>query len=383
MPAYQIAIFALMLAALVAGAVLVIGFKVVSRRTSRGGEPIVVKDTEGNLGVEGLPKGWAQDDATRLKVSAPFVYGFKRESPEGYVVLGRTEYAKGRAPRGTEMRRDLEAPFRKLFTRYEEEPPPDNVWLGQPVGPRHGFKFRAPSGDGLVWQGEAYTVAHQGIAYFWLGWCGEGDFDKLQPEFADFRNRCKLLGLRGDWRETVAREVQYKGATVPYTFTDAEDAWKEVPIDADKKERPELDRGLRIIHTTRGERNALPDVAELRVYLLDGAGDPLSRAREYVQNLWTNHLKSANDQLPAPTFTERTGEPEGDPLTKGGAPVVRLDSAVIDPGTKKVVASSESRLIVLSAVRVGDKIVVLHCWCESAKRNVFEWRFVQIASSLR
>lgn len=380
---YQVFILAGIAAALMAGTALVFIFKFMYRNTNTGGGGNALKDPDWNFSIEGLPKGWSQDDPTRLKVSSPYAYGFKRENPEGYVVVGRAEYAKGRAPRGTEMRRDLESPFRKLFTKYEEEPPLETTWMGQTIPPRQGFKFRAPSSDGLIWQGEAYAVSYKGIAYFWLGWCGESDFDNLKGDFAAFRGRFKLLDVRNDWRETVAREVDYKGATVPYTFTDAEDIWKEEPIDAQKKELPELDRWLRINHTPRGDRKALSDDADLRVYLVEGGGDPLQTARDYVQNLWTNHVKAANDQLPAPTFTERTNEPEGDPLPKGPTPIARLESMVVEPGTKKVIASSESRLVVVSGIRAGDKTVVLHCWCEYAKRGVFESRFVQIASSLK
>ena len=98
-----------------------------------------------------------------------------------------------------------------------------------------------------------------------------------------------------------------------------------------------------------------------------------------------NRLNDSGAMLPPPTFTELTGEIQGDQSggPKGPTPVVRLESRVIDPTTKKVLAASESRLIVVSGVRVGDKTVVLHCWCELAKREVFESRFVQIASSLR
>ncbi|HEY1189298.1 MAG TPA: hypothetical protein VGE74_16720 [Gemmata sp.] len=380
---YQLFILAGIAASLMAGTALVFIFKLMSRKTSSAGRESSLKAPEWNFSIEGLPKGWTLDDTTKLKVSSPYAYGFKRENPEGYVVVGRTEYAKGRAPRGTEMRHDLERPFRKLFTKFEEEPPLEATWMGQPVGPRLGFKFRAPSSDGLIWQGEAYAVSFKGIAYFWLGWSGESDFDNLKDDFAAFRNRFKLLDLRSNWRETVAPEVEYKGATVPYTFTDGDDVWKEESLEQEKKESPELDRWLRINHTPRGDRKALSDDADLRIYLVDGTGDPLQTARDYVQNLWTNHVKAANDQLPAPTFTERSGEPEGDPLPKGATPVIRLESQVLEPGTKKVLASSESRLVVVSGVRVGDKIVILHCWCEFSKRGTFESRFVQIASSLR
>ncbi|MBP3955280.1 hypothetical protein J8F10_08300 [Gemmata sp. G18] len=384
---YQVFILAGIAAVLMAGTSIAIIFKILNRggstsSTSSGGTTLVDKDR--NVSIDPLPTGWAQDDATRLRVRSPFVYGFKRESPEAYVIFGSTEYAKGRAPRSSEMKRDLEVPLKKqLFSEYAKEPVPETSWLGQKISPDHGFRFRAKSDD-LVWQGEAYTATSKGIAYFWVGWCGENDFEGLKDEFKAFRGKFKLLDLRNDWRETVAKEVDYKGGTVPYVFTDAEDIWKEEPIETPKQTTPELDRWLRISHAPRADRKALTDDAELQVYILDGAGEPLDRARDFVKARWANHVKTANDELPAPTFTERTGDPEGDPLPKGETPVVRFESKVVDPADPKVVvASSESRLLVVSAARIGEKIVVVHCWCELAKRGVFEARFIQIASTLR
>ena len=71
--------------------------------------------------------------------------------------------------------------------------------------------------------------------------------------------------------------------------------------------------------------------------------------------------------------------PQGDPVPNtvpATATVVRLLSSVKE-------SPSASRLIVVSGLKVGDKTVVAHCWCEAAKRDTFETKFVQIASSLR
>ena len=205
---------------------------------------------------------------------------------EGILVVrddGAIEYGKGRSPRASEMRRDLELPMRKLFTKYEEELPPESSWLGQPIRERQGFRFRAPSADGLIWQGEAYTVQTRGMAYFWLNWCSEGDFDAMKDEFTKCRSRFQLLDDRKDWRESVPKEIDYKGATVPYTFGDAEDIWveqKDTDVEPYKKLNPDLDRWLRINHTPRTDRRALSDDADLRVYLLDGTllNRPFDRA---------------------------------------------------------------------------------------------------------
>ncbi len=386
---YQVFILAGIAAVLMAGTTLAILFKVLNLgKRDPGPTDIALRDKDRNVGLDALPTGWTQDDATWRKVGTPYAYGFKRENPEAYVAFGSAEYAKGRSPRSTEMRRHLVLPMQKLFTKYEEELASETNWLGQVVGARHAFKFRAPSPDGLIWQGEAYAVASKGIGYFWVGWSGEGDFDGLKDEFARFRKGFKLLDpTRDNWREVVAKEVDYKGATTPYTFTDADAIWNEESHEADKKINPDLDRLLRINHTPRNDRKALSDDADLRVYLLDPAGDPLQQARAYVETHWIDHVKMSSvgltSPLPAPTFTELAGEAVGDELPKGTTPHVRLESKVVDPVTKRIAASSESRLIVVSGVRVGDKTVVLHCWCEWSKREVFETRFIQIASSLR
>ena len=381
---YQSVILAGIVAVLLAGA----GLALFAKLTGRGVKPppppdAAERDPDRNYAIDPLPAGWYPDDNTRLKVGPPYSKGYKREKPEAYVVFGSAIYGEGRrAPRASELRRDLVAPLQRMFTRVAEEGPTADTWLGQPVAPPQALRFRARSADELPWQGEAYAVAHKGIAYYWVGWTGESDFDGLKDEFAAFRDKFKLLGPRDDWRETVASEVEYKGATVPYTFTDREDVWKEEPIDDFKKAEPDLVRWLRIKPT----RHAIPEEADLRVYLIGPGGDPLQRAREYVQDYWTNRLKDSGTGLPPPTFTELTEEVRGDRAGEGGkgpTPVVRLESRVIDPATKKVIAATESRLLVVSGVRVGDKTVVLHCWCDLAKRSVFEARFVQIASSLR
>ncbi len=291
---YQTVILVGIVAVLLAGSALAIIAKLMRRGETPARVDTVQRDPDRNISYDTLPAGWNPDDNTRLKVSSPYAYGFKRENPEAYVVFGSAKYDDGRrSPRASEMRRDLVAPLGRLFTTVEEELPPDTTWLGQPVAPRHGMKFRARSTDELAWQGEAYTVTYKGLAYFWVGWCGENDYDGLKAEFAAFRGKFKLLDQREDWRETVANHVDYKGATVPYTFTDGEDIWKEESIEDHKKASPELDRWLRINHTRRGDRKAIPDEADLRIYLIDAGGDPLQRARDYVQDYWVNRLKDS------------------------------------------------------------------------------------------
>jgi hypothetical protein len=306
------------------------------------------------------------------------------------MAFGAYEPGKGRAPRPTEMRNDLLAAFPKLFDDRTRQPsaPVESSWLDEPITQvgepyPNGFTFRVQSTDGLIWAGEAYTVAHKGIAYYWMSWCNEGDFDALKGEFAEFRGRFKLLDTRKNWKETRSQVTDYKGDTVAYTISDAEELWKEVP-QADfkllKEADPDLDRRLRISLTPKRDRTARPDEAELSVYLLDGAGDdPTAAARRFAEERETNRIKTANPAFAPPTFKELTDAPQGDPsptTVPATATVVRLLSNVKE-------SASSNRLIVVSGLKVGDKTVVVHCWCEARKREVFETKFVQIASSLR
>jgi hypothetical protein len=248
--------------------------------------------------------------------------------------------------------------------------------MGQPAT---GTQFRIQSTDGLNWKGEVYSVAHKGVAYWWASWCGESDFDALKDDFGAFRDRFRLLDLREDWKSKQPNVTHYKGERVNYTITDAEGVWRETPIDDFKAEEPNLDKRLRIDATPKRDRKALPDEAELRVYLVGEAGEPLEVARKYVEDLETARIRTANDKLTPPAFQELTGEPEGDPspdTVPAVSPVVRLRSTVKE-------SPAASRLMVASGIRVGDQVVIVHCWCEWEKRSVFETKLVQIASSLR
>jgi len=330
----------------------------------------------------------------RVKVGAPYVVSFKRENPEAYVAFGANGFGsdsrKGRNPRPSEMKADLMQALPKLFvvTRAEDslrpEPPLVDKWLGESIAQNdgyfpNGFAFRAQSADGTQWRGEAYTVAHKGMAYYWLGWCPDADFDTLKGEFASFRDKFKLLDLRKDWKATQSNIVDYKGDKVPYTISDAEEVWKEVTVAEEKMDEPDLDKLLRARIVPKRDRHALPDEAELRVYVVDSGGDPGETAREYAQKLESDRIRLLNSEFKPPTFEILTDAEQGDPIVSAAprtAPFVRMRSKVAE-------SRDASRLIVASGVKVGDKLVVVRCWCEWSKRNVLEARLVQIASSLR
>jgi hypothetical protein len=381
----QVFILAGVAATLVAATILVVLFKVIYRDSGAPNEAVTkLKDL--NVGVETPPSGWTRDDDMRVKVGSPYVMSYRRENPEAYMAFGAYEPGKGRSPRPSEMSTDLEQAFPKLFdsSSVRKDDPLAAKWLGETIAAAkpypNGFFFEAQSTDGLKWRGEAYTVAHKGLAYYWLSWCPESDFEKLKDEFAAFRAKFKVLDLRNDWKETQSNVVEYKGDKVPYTISDAEEVWKEMSLAPYKDTEPDLDKLLRINKTPKRDRKALPDEAELRVYLLDGGGDPTQAARKFAEDRETARIKQAGDYTL--TFRELTlpGDPlAGDPVpgnVPANTPVVRLLSNVKE-------SKDAGRLIVASGMTAGTKTVVVHCWCEAGRRNVFETKFVQIAASLR
>ena len=69
--------------------------------------------------------------------------------------------------------------------------------LGEPISPNSGFKFRAQTpSDGLAWAGEAYAVSHKGIAYYWLSWCEEREFDVIRRLIGGHQRKTRLRHVR-------------------------------------------------------------------------------------------------------------------------------------------------------------------------------------------
>jgi hypothetical protein len=363
-----------------------LGLRLLFDRDTADTPDSVTRFTDLNIGVDTPPSGWVRDDAMRVQLGSPFVMSYKRENPEAYMAFGAnvfgSDHSKGRMPRQSEMKTELMRAFPKLqfdMSTYREEQPPETKWLGEPIAPALGWKFKAVSKDGLAWMGEAYAVSHKGFAYYWLSWCGEGDYEGRKSDFATFRSKFRILELRQHWKESRANATDFKGDKAQYTITDAEDIWRDWPITDEGKSDPDLDKILRARITPPGNRTALPDEAELRVNVVDLGGDPTEVARKVAEEREIARIRELNPDFKPPTFELLTDAEQGDPIVANvpkSTPVVRLKSRVAE-------SKNAARLIVASGLRVGDKTVVVRCWCEVGKRPVFEARFVQIASSLR
>ncbi|MCS6864099.1 MAG: hypothetical protein RMJ56_09955 [Gemmataceae bacterium] len=378
---FQAIILAIIAIVLMSGSALAVIF-MITRRSEPTAQSTLTRLPDINMVLHEVPAGWQRDEELRAKLAGPYVLAFRHEQPEAYVAIGAWEpKEKGRMPRPSEMRADLDAAFPKLFDvqTVDKQPPHETAWLGQTIAAGMGHTFRAQSQDGLIWRGEAYAVAYKGLAYYWLSWCGENDYDTMKSHFAEFRGKFQLLDLRKNWKETRSNVTHYKGEQIPYTLTDADDRWRPVPaneLQMFKEAEGELDQRLRIVITPRNDPRGQPATAELSVYVLDtSGGDATQIARQYAEKLETARVGAAGP----PTFHELTDEVQGDPIptdVPSPTPVIRLATNVKD-------AQNANRLIVVSGLTIGNKTVVVVCWCPLTERARFEKRLVQIASSLR
>lgn len=365
----QTIVLATVVSVLLAGAALAIYFKVTSDpRSTRASAEL----DELNLAFDPPGDPWALDDPMRVKLGTPVRLVYRRQNPVAYIAVGARDF-ETRHPRASELRDGLMGPLQKVCDNLRvEDDMPGAKWLGKPA---RAFRFRAQSREGNI-GGVCHAVAHQGVGYWVICWCGEDDIDALLPEFEAARDRFRLLTRRDRWRPREGTTNDFRGDRADYRLTDTEGIWKPAESKPEDED-PQADLHLRAKIKRRGAD--FPDEADLLVYVVDGGGgDPLQDARKFVEEKRAAEVRRANDSF-SPTFKELTGVPDGELSPNAGdasSPVIRIQSTV--PG-----ASGQARLIVVSGTRVNDKLVVVHAWCEWAQRPAFEAAFMQIAGSLR
>jgi hypothetical protein len=359
--------------ALLAGVGVMVYFKINPIRSRGGGAASAGEMRERNLSFDPPPAPWVQDDDTRTTLGSPYFLVYKRENPEAYMAFGSRDYDT-RNPRPSELRDGLVRPLEALFEEVEMPPIEGGTWMGQPA---MAFELRGRGKKGgATIVGECHAVAAKGFAYWSVCWTGEGDSKAAFPEFDDTRGRFRLLNERDQW---VAKE----GATRPFgghkhnfQVLDGESIWSEPPQPKADEFDPAGTLYLRAKEKRKGRDFA--DEAELLVMVLDPSGeDPLAQGVKYVKERRTAEVEKGTVGVKV-VYTERAGRPEGDPANpiEPTAPVARFEEKV--QGARNL-----GRLRVVSAKRIGDKVVVVTAWCAWEDRLVFEDRLTQIAGSLR
>lgn len=328
---------------------------------------------DGSLNLAYDPPGppWEADDALRLKFGPGHFAAYKRAEPAAYMVFGGRDF-RDRSPRPSELRDALNGPLNKLFEVVNPDVDiADATWLGQPA--KQAYRFRAQErGTAATMAGECFALSHKGVGYWVVAWAAERDEPAARADFQAARDKVQLLDPdRGGWRDKVATTRPFTSDKLDYKLLDPDGVWKE---SADKvaDQDPNADLFLQVSVKRRRGSDEFWE-ARLLTYVLDGGGDPMADARKYVE------AKMRKDAAAGDTaFEEIKGDLQGDPsnAVDATAPTARLR-------TKNSLQKSRSDYVVFSALKVGDKTVVAHCWCDWTEREFFEHKFVQVAGSLR
>jgi hypothetical protein len=357
-----------------AAAVIAVWYKLTAKPDESTREP-ATNFPEKNLSLVEPATPWKQDGEMQGSLGAPFFRVYRRDNPEAFIAVGARDYVD-RAPRPSELRDTLIFALERLLTArtLKEQTIPDGVeWLGSAVG---GFTFRGQLKNGSVVEGEAYHVVHQGIAYWFLAWTGENQIYAEQKEFfAKVRASSKLMGLRSEWKSRRAPAVRFTNNVLGYSILDGEGIWNEVTDEvAVKAEDPTADKYLTARIKRKGSDFDLE--AELVILVLDAKGDeePLEQARKYLEERENRDVENRGKTTFEP-HTEDTSLDAPNPV-EGNAPVLLLKS--------RNSVSEKISLWVLSAIRIGDKIVTARAKCAFTQedREQFERKFVVLVRSL-
>jgi hypothetical protein len=282
-------------------------------------------------------------------------------------------------PRKTELRDSLSRSLNRLFDdiRQQGDEIPGARWLGQPAI-AYSFLARMKR-DGPTVAGVCYTCGYKGVGYWLIFWGGERDVNDQAPAFDAFRAQFKLLQEREKWAPREAHVRPFGGHQYRYQVLDGDGVWSEASRTDRKPE--DIDRAADLLLVAKEKRRGSGQVDEanlLIVALAPDGTDPLAQGRKYVEEKWAAEVKAAGATYTS-VVTEVTGELDGDPATVVGpatAPVVRLKAGVME-------AKSATRLIVVSAVRVGEKVIVARASCGWDDRATYEAKLIQIAGSLQ
>lgn len=335
---------------------------------------VVVADKNFAYRLPGPP--WVQDQETRNAL-AVHAFGLKRtEAPEAWAALEVSGFGS-HPPTEGELRDKMSDQLRRVFLNLPEELPLEPAkWIGLDA---RKCQFRGErKGTDIVCVGECYVLAHKGFAYWFYTWSAERDAAAVAEQFEDLRARFRVLDGRADGGLRPApAETALRGTAVEYKLTGAASVWKKPEGLAPTDEDPMADLFLRGELPSRRKRD-FPPRATLVVLVLKGGGDPTDVGGKYVRKRHT-----LDPQVFGPTkIIELSGEPEGDALPTPeatSAPTTRLR---VSPGGENASRSAE-KLVVYSAIRVGDVVVVAEGSCPWAERATWERRLIRLVGSLR
>ncbi|OWK34718.1 hypothetical protein FRUB_09560 [Fimbriiglobus ruber] len=342
-----------------------------SRTTVATSDELRVADK--NFAYKMPPAPWAKDQGTQNDLSVT-AFALHRADPDAWVALSVSDF-KDRMPLQNELRDKVRDHLNRVFANL----PPDLAfepvkWAGHEASK---CQFRGEhKTSGTVCVGEAYVMAYKGVGYWFYGWAGERDVGAVADQLDELRERFRTLDLREKWTDRVGNEIVHRSKDGKYKLSNYEAIWK-VPPGSDPTTDGDKKADLLLQGQIKQARRDFPPKATLVVAILEGSGDAADVATAHVRKRFT-----PDPEVFGPTeITEITSDPAGDPPVgpeTAGVPTYRLKAS---PG--KEASRAAEKLIVYSAINVGNEIVVAYAYCSWTEREIWERRLVQFVGSLR
>lgn len=337
---------------------------------NEGGDTRKIWLADFNCGITKPPEPWIRDQETQNQIGVNVV-AYKRPEPQAWMAFGVSDY-EVRSPTLFELHKRMSDQLLRVFDNLPETlDTTPTKWAGLDAQKCEFRGIYMPTGDTCY--GYCYLLAHKGVGYWLYVWAPERHVEQVGGEMAAMVDGFRLMSERDKWGEKAPDQRVYRGKDGSYRLTDYARIW-EKPKNLDPKDEDEL-ADLVLQSVLKGkERLDFPPTADLVVLILpESPGEPLGAARIYVEKRLS--------YIPDVSITEWTGEPAGDPPLgpeNDSIPVTRLrvtGGADADP--------SSARLIVFSALAVGDKTIVAETSCKWKEREIWERRMMQIVRSLR
>jgi hypothetical protein len=329
-----------------------------------------LRNLEFNFALAKPPEGWLRDQETQNSLGVNVV-AYRRSEPVAWVALGVSDFEK-RNPKPYELQKKMTDQLLRVFDNLPEQlATKDGELAGHPAQLCEFRGVYKPTGDTCF--GYCYLLAYQGIGYWLYLWAPERNFGSVGQELMQVKAGFRTLDLRDDWKERAPQQRVYLSPDKTYRVTDYERLW-EKPKRKDPKDEDELADLFLQAQLKSKERNDFPPTADFVVLILgEAAGDPLAAARDYIERRYK--------RIPEISVQEWTGEPAGDPPVgpeENDKPVVRLKVSYGSDALR-----SADKLVVFTAIPIGDRTIVAEGSCSWRERAIWERRLMQLTRSLR
>ncbi|MGL6076056.1 MAG: BRcat domain-containing protein [Fimbriiglobus sp.] len=323
------------------------------------------------------PVGWVKDTDMQNSLGVNAIALQREKAPHGWMALHVIDF-KERNALTAELREEM---MRVLNRQFQFIPPDlnfeDTLWGSLPAR-KAAFRGELKTNN-VVCVGEVHVLSHKGLGYWLYTFAAEAEASALATDLGSMLGQFRVLEQRANWKEAVSNELVYRSQKPNGIFriSNYEKIWTNRDTEL-ASEDPNAELVLRGVLKGKGRRDFHPE-ADLVVMVVSNSGaDAMRAAKEYVSARYTKDPETFGKKNVTEVTTQPSGDEQIGPESKQ-APVMRLQ---ISPADANISRASE-KLVVYSAIIVGDKLVIAEASCPWPQRETWEKRLIQLTGSLR